>query len=397
MPSYRYRAVASDGAIVEGVAVATDTEGLGLSLQARGETLLRATAPRSPRRFRMTRPELQLWLEQLQVLVSAGLPLLDALNHCATDSSAAGQASRQLSADLERGMTLSQAMAEQPRNFSALVTALVQAGEVTGTLDHALHTLHALSVQRSTLATRMRKAIAYPAFTLLVLLVSAPVLISVLVPQLMSVLALTDATIPWYTRALIVTADTVSAHGLTLVLSAVTLCSLIWASLKLSSQIAAWVSKMTLHLPWVGPALRLSQLAFACRQLAAMHQSGLVIHEALMLVAQGVSNAHLRACVRDVAEGVSRGQLVHQSFAATSAVPPLMISLIKTGELSGRLDHTLMQAAKVFEFEAERRVDRLVGALGPCVLLCAVCLLTWFIAALFLPLYSSLFALGGEL
>lgn len=397
MRRYRYRAVGPDSAVVEGIADATDIESLSRQMTARGHVLLKASLSRASARDRMTPIQLQLWLQQLHVLVSAGLPLHESLLHCASGSTASRAVSARLAAALSNGVPLSQAMAEQPRSFNALMCSIVHAGEVSGTLDRALQRVHDLLERRTALKAQLRKSLSYPVFMLSALGVLAPVLVSVLVPQLTGLLALTETEMRWYTRALIATADALSAHGLIWILIAVCWATLCLGLVRVNPAARAWVSHTALRIPIVGSAYRYSVLALACRQLAELHRSGLVLHDALRLVAQGVANTHLRACFDSAAAGVGRGQQLHQLLAEMPALPTLMVHLVKTGELSGRLENTLEQAAKVFEYESVRRLERFSAVIGPVVLLCAAMLLVWLAAGLLFPLYSSIFELGGSL
>lgn len=380
---------------MEGVCDAHDLDDLSRQVAARGEVLVRARAARRGWRATPSTAELQGWLSQLTVLISAGIAVSDALAHLADAPDRTGPVSRQLLHALDRGLPLSDAMSAQPGVFNARVCALVRSGEATGSLDAALLALHGIAERRTAMACQLRRAVTYPALTLLVLMVATPLLLAMVVPQVATLAALTGAALPWYTVSLVATADAITACGPTVLLAVLVATAGLALACRLNASVGMGCARAQLRVPLVGTVLCQAHLAVACRQLAAMHGAGLVISDALALAAEGIPNRYLAQCVRDVAMDVSAGRQVHQAMARGAVFPRVMVHLIRTGEASGRLEDTVSHAAAVLEHAVSRTTDRATRALGPLVLLVVAGLLVWLVAALFLPLYDTLFSLGS--
>ncbi|MEM7376754.1 MAG: type II secretion system F family protein [Pseudomonadota bacterium] len=395
MTSFVYRAIGTDGLTVESVRDARNLDDLSRQVAAQGQVLIRARAMRRAWRAAPTAAELQGWLQQLHVLLAAGIPVSDALMLMAEAPDRTGPVSRCLLASLDRGQPLSEAMASQAAVFNASFCALVRCGEATGSLDAALSGLHALAERRTEVSRHLRRAVAYPLVTLCLLLILTPLLLSLVVPQVATLAALNGSELPWYTVALVTTADAVAALGPAVLFVAVAAAVGVALVVHVSPSAAIGFARLQLGLPLVGSVQRQAHLAVVCRQLALMHGAGLVVSDALSLAADGIPNRYLKQRVREVASDVCAGRQVHQAMARVQVFPSVVVHLIRTGEVSGRLQDTASHAAAVLEHAVSRATDRTTRALGPAVLMLVAALLIWLVAALFLPLYDTLFALGG--
>src|SRR5919204_5629454 len=84
--------------------------------------------------------ELAIFSRQFATMVNSGLPILRALTILAqqTESANLSKVLTEVRMDVERGASLSAAMAKHPKAFNDLYVSMVRAGETGGVLDSVL-------------------------------------------------------------------------------------------------------------------------------------------------------------------------------------------------------------------------------------------------------------------
>ena len=141
--------------------------------------------------LRVKLPQKIFFTENLRVMVKAGLSLTEALRTLALQTEQKGFRNVILTvqAEVEKGTSLSQALARWPKIFEPIYVNMISAGEVSGTLEKTLEQLTNQMKKDYELLSKIKGAMAYPAVIL-----SATVLIGIgmmifIVPQIISVFA----------------------------------------------------------------------------------------------------------------------------------------------------------------------------------------------------------------
>ena len=155
-----------------------------------------------------------------------------------------------------------------------------------------------------------------------------------------------------------------------------------------------------LKLPKLGAKVKLKDLAILSRQFATMINSGLSLLRALTILCEQTENKELQRVLLLVRTDVETGSALSQALARHSPdiFPPLMVNMIKAGEVGGFLDSVLLQVAENFESEVKLRGKVKSAMTYPVVvfimaiLMCSAMLL--FIVPRFGKMYKDL---GGEL
>ncbi len=147
MAAYAYRAINAGGVESLGEVHAPDPGAAREQLRVRGllatkiHELPSAGEESARTAFKKVKPKsLQIFSRQFATMIEAGLNVVSALVilEQQTDDKYLGAVIRELRADVEGGMLLSQAMARHPKVFDRLFVAMVEAGEAAGILDTVL-------------------------------------------------------------------------------------------------------------------------------------------------------------------------------------------------------------------------------------------------------------------
>lgn len=148
-----------------------------------------------------------------------------------------------------------------------------------------------------------------------------------------------------------------------------------------------------------GGGVKLKDLAVMSRQFATMINSGLSLLRALTILAEQTENKKLAKVLAEVRAEVETGQSLSGSLAKHPEVfPPLMINMIRAGEVGGFLDAVLLQIAENYEAEVKLR-NKVKSAMTYPVVVFVIAILAVVGMLLFIvPVFVTMFSdLGGEL
>ena len=157
--------------------------------------------------------------------------------------------------------------------------------------------------------------------------------------------------------------------------------------------------KRELSIPGFGNKVKLKDLSIMSRQLSTMITAGLSILRSLNILAEQTENKTLGKVLSQVRSDVETGSSFSQSLTKHPLVfPPLMINMIKAGEVGGFLDTVLVSVADNFEAEVKLRGKVKSAMTYPVVVFCIAIIAVVGMLIFIVPVFTAMFAsLGGEL
>lgn len=333
------------------------------------------------------------WFRQMAVLVAAGLPVVQALEVCArqTSDEQLAQASHELAREVRRGVPLAQAVERLGAPFTRLHVGALEAAQAHGDLGPVLRRLAGHAEKEAHLRRRVRGALAYPALVLSVSLLGLYLLVRFLTPLLEAVgqqLDLQTSANP-FTQALLWLSW---ARNYELHLAVVLLLTLLLIRLFPRTLAPRWSlrrEQMLLKLPAVGGLLQRGSLIRLCRTLESLVGSGLPLGESLKLA--GISSGSLVVEHQVMGSAVKRlyqGESLAQSLSDQPFLPPSFHGLLLAGEMSGHLEDAFESLARIYEMEFDTRVESSLAALEPITIALVGLVVLGVLLGAFLPLYQ---------
>jgi len=156
---------------------------------------------------------------------------------------------------------------------------------------------------------------------------------------------------------------------------------------------------MEIKIPGFGDKIGLKDIAIMSRQLATMINSGLSLLRALMILVDQTENKALAAVLAEVRSEVEGGRAFSAALGKHPDVfPPIMINMVKAGEIGGFLDTALISLAENFESEVALR-GKIKSAMAYPIVVFVIAIIAASAMLLFIiPVFASMFStLGGEL
>lgn len=396
MPAYAFEALSADGQTRKGTLEADSAKAARTQLRTQGLVPLSVEAVQAAKagsagalftRRVLGAQALAVWTRQLAGLVGAGLPLERAL--ASLSSEAESEAERNLVADLRAevnsGSTFGRALAQHPREFSAIYVAVVGAGEQSGNLALVLEHLAQDLEDQQVLNAKLLGAALYPAIVSLVALAIVLFLVTYVVPQVASVFAGSKRALPFLTVLMLGLSDVVRSYGwLMLGLLVLGIGAARWAlrapELRYRFD-AAW-----LGLPIIGRLSRSYNAARFASTLAMLAAAGVPILKALQAASDTLSNQAMRRDAQDALVAVREGAPLASALAQKKRFPGLLSMFARLGEQTGQLPLMLQRAASQLSSEVQRRAMQLATLLEPLLIVLMGLVVMLIVLAVLLPI-----------
>jgi type IV pilus assembly protein PilC len=326
---------------------------------------------------------------QLSTMISAGLPLADALVilEKQTKNENFRRMLSEVLADVEGGMALSAAFGKHPKAFDLIYVKLVEAGETGGVLDKILDKLADTQEKEKEFIAKTRGAFIYPSIVIGVMIIVVTIMMVFVIPKLTVLYTEIGADLPLPTKILIATSNFMKNFWWLLFLA---IAGLLYG-LKLYSKTphgAELASKVTLAMPIWGKIRRAIILAQFTRTLGLLIGAGIPIITALKVVSDILASETYREGIQSAISRVERGSPLYQPIAANPAFPPIISQMIRVGEETGKMDEVLARLAMYFESESENAVRNLTTALEPVILVILGLGVGILVLSIILPIYN---------
>lgn len=398
MAVYAYRVARPDGSTLEGQIegdeeplVRAKLEGQGFlifKLQRRGVVARHSIVSVSALRG-LPLGEFLVFNQELLALVKAGLPVLRVWDLLIERARHQGfqQALRMVRQDIRGGASASEAFSKHPGYFSELYIATIKAGEQSGNLVGVLQRFIAYLKLMIGLRQKIGKALAYPAFLVLVGIAVVGFLLSYVMPTFVSVYAETAKELPLATQLLIDGVTTGKAYVLPVAVLFVGLC-LVGRAYYGTEHGRRSVDHLLLRAPLLGPIFVKHHTIQLARTLGTVLAGGTPLVEALYTTKSAVSNRFICTGLAKAVEEIRQGTTLAVALDRPKAFPKLAIEMLSVGEETGSLEPMLQDVAEFYESDLDLRLTQLTTWIEPVLLLIMGILVGGIVIVMYLPVFQ---------
>jgi len=402
--AYRYIAYTATGEEVSGlidVAAEEAAETLlwdsGLTIVELREARRRASvAELMPSYFGPKPKDVILLSQQLATLVESGISILTALQLLTEQvtSNPLRRVIEQVMEDIQKGVSLAEAFAKHKHVFSPLYCRMMEVGERTGNIELILRRLARYMEREEAVASRMRGAMAYPVFILVMAIGVVAIMITFTLPPMMGLFAEFGAQLPWPTRFLMAItrfATTYKFHFL-LLSSALAVIAAGYVSLPTGRRHRDW---LLLKMPVIGRINMQGNVSRLSSTMSTLLRAGLPLPEIMDLTLQTIGNVVVHEAIETLRVESLQGRGLSEPLAAGRLFPRMFSQMVRVGEETGTLDSSLETLADFYEQEVERQVDALASMMEPALTLFVGLIVGFVAVSLVMPMYSLLGSIGA--
>ncbi|GLR26087.1 MULTISPECIES: type II secretion system F family protein [Limnobacter] len=341
-------------------------------------------------------PILAAFVRQLAVMTQSGVPLGQSLGLIAGNLQGRKKTEirrivREIRADIESGLRLSEAMRKHPNCFDNLFCNILSAGEDSGELDSVLMRLANYMEKAQRTRQRVKKAMLYPSIVIVVAIVVSISMLVFVLPTFETVFRQFGGKLPGLTQSLLDASHLLRDHGL-VVAAAVAVAVYVFRQLyKKRPRFTDAVDAGLLKLPIFGELMRTAIYARWTRTFSTLSASGVPIVSALESVAGVANNKSYQLATIGIRQAVASGQRVSDSMEQSRVFPADAVQMIRIGEESGRLDQMLDRLATQYETRLDDIVDNLSTVMEPMIM----CVIGSLVGTLIIGMYLPIFKIGG--
>lgn len=272
---------------------------------------------------------------------------------------------QEITSNLYNGITLSQSLSSF-KTFPTVYVNIIQTGEANGRLDEAFDKCVSLLKKEITLKNKIKGAMIYPIFLLILTIALIIVMSIVVLPAFKDLFESFDSELPIMTQITMGISDVLLHFGWLVVLIIVAIVVTLRILYKKNYTFCMWWSTFQLKIPIIGEVLRLNQLTRFANMMATLTSSGVNILYSLELSRDVVGNKFMSDCLNQVIEDVRIGTPINISLSRyPKAFDPLFVSMIRVGEESGMLSDSLNKMADMYDEQATDATQRMTDAMTP--------------------------------
>ncbi|MFM2374663.1 MAG: hypothetical protein RLZZ234_658 [Candidatus Parcubacteria bacterium] len=293
----------------------------------------------------------------------------------------------QVSDDIQGGSAISAALAQHPDVFSTFYVSMVKAGEEAGKLNEVFMYLADYLDRTYEVMSKARNAMIYPIFVIVTFLAVMVLMMTMVIPQIASIIKESGQEVPLYTKIVIGMSDFVKDFIGIIILFVGIGVVVLWRFTRTEVG-ARTMDELKLATPAVGNLFQKLYLSRIADTLSTMLQSGISMVLALEITSQVVGNRVFEEIVKNCIEDVKGGKSVSDAFADHPHIPGVMTQMMKVGEESGSLGQILDTLAKFYRREVDSAVDTLVGLIEPIMIVMLGLGVGVLLAAVLVPIYN---------
>ena len=330
-----------------------------------------------------------VFTRQLCVLFHSGTQLPEALGALErqTKQGPWRNAISDISARVEEGATLSEAMEANSEFFDSIYCSLIATGESSGHLVEMLDRLAVLKEKQLRTRNSIVGAMLYPTILVFLSIAIFSLLLIFVIPRFTILFDTLDVPLPASTQILVSISEVFRSYWWAMGLSF--LGTIIAVVTYLRTPKGKRLRDTTkLKLPYIGNIAKSLTTARVICLLGVLMEGHVPVLKALKLVKRSAGNLQYADLISKAEKHVSNGELLSLAFSDENLISPCVHEAIHSGEQSGQIDSLLLNIANLLDNENEVILRSLTSIIEPLILLIMGIFVGLIAISLFTPLFD---------
>lgn len=389
---YRYKVKDQKGKVRVGRALAFEAASVRKLLEERGYTIISVVEQKKGlKNFglgKVSAKDRSILYREVSTMLKAGVGITQAIDIAAeTPNKRLKQIMREVYKSLENGFPLSVAMAGHPKIFPEVEIGVIRAGEATGNLSKVLDDLSETTARSAEFIGKVRGAMIYPAFILVVMVIVGFIILTRVIPPIKDIFDSTESALPLSTQLLLSFTDFLIFQWYWLIAGVVVFVVLLRLFLMTRSG-KETASFLALNFPLFGVLTRQVYLARFNRTLSLLIRAGVPIIESVDIIADSTTNTIFRRALRGLRNSLEQGSAISTTLQKNRYFPRLMTQLLFVGQQSGDLGGSASTLAEYFEGEVDVKLRTFSALIEPFIIVVLGGAVAFIIISVLQPIYN---------
>ena len=326
---------------------------------------------------------------QLTTMVEGGVPLIQALETLSEDieNIKLQKTLEKILEKMKQGESFSESIVEFPKIFNAVASAIIVAGESSGTMLTALNRLAQYFDNRDKLIRKVKTAMAYPVFVAGFVTLIVVAIMTFVVPRFNAIFDQIGGELPAFTKGFMAVYDSFKENILAIagVIILSVILALVIAKTKRGFRLFC---KIALAMPIFGKILYQSFITTFCKTMATLLASGVSILEIFDILSGMTKNAVTKSAIVRAKSNIVEGSNISLGLADAGFFPNMVIKMIQVGEESGSLPTVLDKTAEYYKRKVDTTISMATSLLEPILIVTVGVIVLVVAIALYLPIFS---------
>lgn len=334
--------------------------------------------------------QVSTFTRQLSTMMTAGLPMTDALTLLKNQTDGGGTLFEIIDYTLNTvrgGQSLAEGLKKYQNIFGEAYIASIEAGESGGVLEEVLMKLADNLEKENEFKGKVKGAMIYPIIVSIAMVIVAFIMLIFVIPKLMGLYGDLGAKMPAITQVMLTASKWAQKLWFLFPLVIFGGVSIYKVGMQ-NPQFRLKKDEIMLKVPIMGELTTKTVMANTTRTLAMLLGAGISIVDGLRIAAQVAGNESYAQAYLKIAERVQKGFSIANSFEEATVFPLIVNQMIATGEATGKLSDVLVRVSNYFSMEAEQSVKSLTSAIEPIIMVLLGIGVGFLVVAVIMPIYN---------
>jgi type IV pilus assembly protein PilC len=327
---------------------------------------------------------------QLTTMLESGVPVATALGTIAEDieNSYLQTIMKDILAKVNKGEPFSSGIAEYPRVFNKITSAMVMAGETSGNLPDSLRRLAEYFDGRDKFSKKIKVALAYPIFVMIFIVLLVVFMMSFIVPRFKMIFDQLGGELPAFTRGFMGVYDMICKYIVFVLPAFLGLIFTLVTIYKKTKKGHLFFSRRFLAIPLFGKLIKYAFVAMFCKTMAALLNAGVSVLEVFNILSSMSNNDVIKSAVVNTKERIVEGTSISTSMVAVGFFPNMVNKMVQIGEESGSLPSMLERTADFYERKVDSILTAMLSLLEPIMIVTVGGVVLTVVLALYMPIFT---------
>ncbi|MCT4595185.1 MAG: type II secretion system F family protein [Anaeromicrobium sp.] len=398
MPTYKYKAISKTGEKIEGTYTAkAKEEVLSLIRQNQNMPISVEEVSEGSKEIslnfltKIKTKDIAIFCRQFYAMLNAGVTIINCLDilRLQTENKKFRKVIGEVHDEVQKGLTFSESMRKHRSTFPDLLINMVQAGEVSGTLDIIMDRMAVHYEKENKINNKVKGAMMYPLILSIVSILVVVFLLTFVMPTFVGMFTGSGVELPLPTRILLAISGGITKYWYILVVF------LIVTFYGLKKYIDTdrgqfLIDHIKFRIPIVKGTTQKIVTSRFTRTLSTLLSSGIPLIQALDIVSRVVGNVIVEKGVLNAKEEVKKGIDLATPIKNIGVFPPMVDSMIRIGEESGALDDILDKTANFYDEEVETAIQKMTTLLEPIMIVIMAVVIGAIVIAMVMPMFDMM-------
>ena len=398
MVTYKYIALTPEGAKVNGVVDAVDEYAAVSRIKTQYPVVIKIDPVVKNEKLAFLSQDinkkvdpkaLSVMCSQFSIMLQSGMNIAVCMEMIAnqTEDKKLSTMLHESALDVSHGASVAASFEKNCEGLPVTFIETIRAGEMSGTLENSFKTLEAYYSKSYQLAQKVRSALTYPIFVVIVAIVVLFVVMIKVMPTLTAVFGDLGGEVPAPTKVLIAMSDFFQAWWWVMAgaLIALVVGFLLYGRTEKGR---IWQARLMLKMPSLGNINTLNGAAQFANTMAALLQAGLPVGNALSVTGKVMDNYVLGLDVKRMVDQVEAGHRLGECMRQCEDFPQILQEMTAIGEETGELEQTLEVIGAYYTNESDYAIQKAIAKLEPTIMVFLAAFAGFIVISIYLPMFT---------